>query len=145
MKKVGILGGSGFIGSYITKVFLENGFEVKVSSTHISKKQKYQNLREVGYSKHLQISELNMENKTAVTEFVKECEIVVHGGTHFNSTYKIQKQNYLFSNESYPVSDIGLMLNNKAPINKAKIIYQNAKAARKLKIPFQPALQFLQE
>jgi hypothetical protein len=110
------LGGSGFIGSHITKVFLENGFKVKVSSTDISEKEKYQNLRELSYSKHLQISELNVENKAAVTEFIKECEIVVYGGTHFNSTYKIQKQNYLFSNESYPVSDIGLMLNNKAPI-----------------------------
>jgi len=140
MKKAGIIEGSGFIGSHITKVFLENGFKVKVSSTDISKKEKYRHLRELGYSELLQISELNVENKVAVAEFVKECEIFIHGGTHFNSTYKIQKQNYLFSNESYHVSDIGLMLNNKAPINKAKIIYQNAKAARKLEMPFQPAL-----
>lgn len=39
MKKVGIIGGSGFIGSYITKQFLDNGFEVKVSSTDISKEE----------------------------------------------------------------------------------------------------------
>ena len=46
MKKVGIIGGSGFIGSYITKAFLENGYEVKVSTTDISKKEKYQHLME---------------------------------------------------------------------------------------------------
>nr|WP_228122761.1 NAD-dependent epimerase/dehydratase family protein [Oceanihabitans sp. IOP_32] len=44
MKKVGIIGGSGFIGSHITKIFLENGFEVKVSTTDISNENKYQHL-----------------------------------------------------------------------------------------------------
>jgi len=309
MKTVGILGGSGFIGSYITKTFLENGYEVKVSSTDISKKGKYQHLMELGYSEHLHISEVNVENKAALTEFVKECEIVVHGGTPFqldvqdpktelfdptikgtenfleviqrstgikkvifiasvaayntnfplpadgktptdifsetddpfmseeghpyaqakfiaqrtvekfidensnldfeittvspvavmgkalsnreDSTsvglqflfkYKIapnpfiqmfydndvefaivdvkdvaqsvynaatmnglHNKNYLLSSESYPVSDIRLMLNGLAPKNKAKIIYQNTRAARELGIPFQPALSFLQE
>jgi len=40
MKKAGIIGGSGFIGSYITKEFLNNGFEVKVSATDITKERK---------------------------------------------------------------------------------------------------------
>ena len=39
MKKAGIIGGAGFIGSYITKEFLENGFTVKVSVTDISKQE----------------------------------------------------------------------------------------------------------
>jgi len=76
MKKVGISGVSGFIESYITKAFLENGYEVKVSSTDISKKENYQHLMELGYSEHLHISEVNVENKAALTEFVKECEIL---------------------------------------------------------------------
>ena len=63
MKKAGIIGGSGFIGSYITKRFLENGFEVKVSATNISKKDKYQHLMNFDYSDHLYISELNVEDK----------------------------------------------------------------------------------
>ncbi|HEY9184920.1 MAG TPA: NAD-dependent epimerase/dehydratase family protein [Salegentibacter sp.] len=37
MKTVGIIGGSGFIGSYITRKFLQEGFEVKVSVTDINK------------------------------------------------------------------------------------------------------------
>ena len=41
MKKVGIIGGAGFIGSYNTKKFLEEGYQVKVSATDISKKEKY--------------------------------------------------------------------------------------------------------
>lgn len=309
MKKVGILGGSGFIGSYITKTFLENGYEVKVSSTDISKKEKYQHLIELGYSEHLHISEVNVENKPALTEFVKECEIIVHGGTPFKldvqdpktelfdptikgtenfleviqrspgikkvifiasvaayntnfpmpadgktpidtysetddpfmskeshpyaqakfmaqrrvekfigensnldfeittvspvmvmgkslsnredststgmqflfkykiapnpfvqmlydndvefaivdvkdvaqsvynaaTIYGLHNKNYFLSSESYPVSDLYLMLNDLAPKNKAKIIYQNTRAASELGIPFQPALSFLQE
>ena len=83
MKKVGIIGGSGFIGSHITKRFLENGFEVKVSATDISKQEKYQHLMELDHSDHLYISELNVENKTQLKEFVKDCDIVIHGGTPF--------------------------------------------------------------
>jgi dihydroflavonol-4-reductase len=41
MKKVGIIGGAGFIGSYNTKKFLAEGYQVKVSATDISKKEKY--------------------------------------------------------------------------------------------------------
>ena len=44
MKKIGIIGGSGFIGSYITKKFLEEGFYVKVSSTDILNEEKYKHL-----------------------------------------------------------------------------------------------------
>jgi nucleoside-diphosphate-sugar epimerase len=40
MKKVGIIGGSGFIGSYNTQKFLDEGYKVKVSTTDISKKEK---------------------------------------------------------------------------------------------------------
>jgi hypothetical protein len=57
----------------------------------------------------------------------------------------LHNKNYLLSSESYPVSDISLMLNGLAPNNKAKIIYQNTRAASELGIPFQPALSFLQE
>ena len=41
MKKVGIIGASGFIGSYVTKQFLESGFLVKASITDLSRTQKY--------------------------------------------------------------------------------------------------------
>jgi dihydroflavonol-4-reductase len=83
MKKVGIIGGSGFIGSYITKRFLENGFEVKVSTTDISKHEKYEHLMSLNFSDHLYISELNVEDKAQLKEFVKDCDMVIHGGTPF--------------------------------------------------------------
>ncbi len=88
MKKVGIIGGSGFIGSHITKRFLDNGFEVKVSSTNISKQEKYQHLMELNYSDHLYISELNVEDEKQLKDFVKDCDIIIHGGTPFQLDFK---------------------------------------------------------
>ena len=44
MKKVGIIGGSGFIGSYNTQKFLDEGYSVKASTTDISQKDKYKHL-----------------------------------------------------------------------------------------------------
>ena len=61
MKKAGIIGGAGFIGSYITKEFLENGFTVKVSVTDISKQAKYQHLTELELSGNLYITEMKVE------------------------------------------------------------------------------------
>lgn len=92
MKKVGIIGGSGFIGSYITKVFLNKGFEVKVSATDITKEDKYQHLMEFSESDHLYISELNVEDKDALREFIKDCDIVIHGGTPFQLDVKDPKK-----------------------------------------------------
>ncbi len=83
MKKVGIIGGSGFIGSHITKRFLEAGYKVKVSATDISKKEKYTHLMQLHNSENLYVSELNVENKAALQDFVKDCDIVIHGGTPF--------------------------------------------------------------
>ncbi|MCF8272565.1 MAG: NAD-dependent epimerase/dehydratase family protein [Flavobacteriaceae bacterium] len=88
MKKVGIIGGSGFIGSYITKQFLENGFEVKVSATNISREDKYEHLMTLKNAKNLYVSELNVENKAALKDFVKDCDVVIHGGTPFQLDVK---------------------------------------------------------
>lgn len=83
MKKVGIIGGSGFIGSYITKQFLKKGFEVKVSATDITREDKYEHLMALNNAENLYISELNVENKAALKDFVKDCDIVIHSGTPF--------------------------------------------------------------
>jgi len=309
MKRVGIIGGSGFIGSYITRKFLKEGYSVKVSVTDIKKSEKFRHLFKLKNSDNLNISAMKVEDTKDLEDFIDDCDILIHGGTPFqldvkdpktdlfdptiigtenfleaiSSSSSLEKvvfiasvaafntnfpmpaggktpsdtycetddpfiseeghpyaqakfiaqrtvekfiaensnldfeittvspvmvmgkalsnredststglqylfknriapnpfiemlyendtefalvavrdvargvfkaattsglhgENYLLSSESYPVSDIGLMLNNKAPKNKAKIIYQNAKAARKLGIPFQPALRFLQK
>ena len=88
MKKVGIIGGSGFIGSYNTQKFLNEGYNVKVSTTDISKKEKYEHLLSLKNAEHLQIVQLDVENKTALIDFLQGCEIVIHGGTPFQLDVK---------------------------------------------------------
>jgi dihydroflavonol-4-reductase len=83
MKKIGIIGGSGFIGSYVTKQFLDHGFDVKVSTTDISRQEKYQHLMKFNHSETLQICEMNVEDRSSLEEFISDCDIVVHGGTPF--------------------------------------------------------------
>jgi len=88
MKKVGIIGGSGFIGSYNTQKFLKEGYKVKVSATDISKKEKYQHLLSLKNADNLEIAPLNVEDKSELTDFIKDCEIVIHGGTPFQLEVK---------------------------------------------------------
>lgn len=83
MKTVGIIGGSGFIGSFTTKRFLEEGYNVKVSVTDIKKSEKYQHLFNLENSDNLNISPLKVEDLEALKDFIGDCEILVHGGTPF--------------------------------------------------------------
>ena len=55
MQTIGIIGGSGFIGSYITKIFLEENYKVKVSTTDISNKNKYEHLQTLTNADNLEI------------------------------------------------------------------------------------------
>jgi dihydroflavonol-4-reductase len=83
MKKVGIIGGSGFIGSYNTQKFLNEGYKVKVSATELNKNEKYQHLLNLKNAENLEIAQLDVENKSELIDFLKDCEIVIHGGTPF--------------------------------------------------------------
>lgn len=83
MKTVGIIGGSGFIGSHTTKKFLKEGYNVKVSVTDIKKSEKYKHLFNLENSDNLNISTLKVEDYETLKDFISDCEIVVHGGTPF--------------------------------------------------------------
>ncbi|WP_373522185.1 NAD-dependent epimerase/dehydratase family protein, partial [Aquiflexum sp.] len=93
MKTVGIIGGSGFIGSYNTQKFLNEGYKVKVSTTDISKKEKYEHLLSLKNAENLEIAQLDVENKQELLDFLKDCNIVIHGGTPFQLDVKdLQKE-----------------------------------------------------
>jgi nucleoside-diphosphate-sugar epimerase len=83
MGKVAIIGGSGFIGSYITQKFLAKNFKVKVSATDLTKKEKYQHLMNLANADNLEISSLNTQDITALKTFIRDCEILIHCGTPF--------------------------------------------------------------
>ncbi len=88
---VGIIGGSGFIGSYNTKKFLSKGYRVKASVTDLSKKEKYAHLHQLPNAENLEIVQLNVEHKSQLESFLKGCHIVVHGGTPFQLDVKDPK------------------------------------------------------
>ncbi len=88
MQTVGIIGGSGFIGSHVTKKFLTEGFKVKVSSTDIGNKSKYEHLLDLENAQSLEICSLDLRQKETIGAFVKDCEIIVHAGTPFQLDIK---------------------------------------------------------
>jgi len=88
MKTAGIIGGSGYIGSYVTKTFLENGFSVRVSATDIKKKKKYSHLKTLAGAKNLDIIPLDTRDIDSLRSFIDGCDIVVHGGTPFQLEVK---------------------------------------------------------
>ena len=83
MKKVGIIGGAGFIGSYVTKQFLENGFKVKVSALDISNKEKYAHLSTLPHAENMELAPLDVQNLDQLKAFAAGCDILVHSGTPF--------------------------------------------------------------
>jgi nucleoside-diphosphate-sugar epimerase len=83
MQTVGITGGAGFIGSYVTKQFLENGYQVKVSATNISNKEKYAHLSALKNAENMELAPLDVQNLGQLKAFAAGCDILVHCGTPF--------------------------------------------------------------
>ena len=121
MKTVGIIGGSGFIGSYVTRQFLNNGFKVKVSTTDLSKKEKYQHLHKLYNADQLTIKELNVENKAQLEDFAKDCEILVHSGTPFQLDFKDAKTE-LFDPTIKGTENFLEVVNNTPSVKKVVLI-----------------------
>ncbi len=88
MQTIGIIGGAGFIGSHVTKKFLEEGYQVKVSSTDLSNTGKYAHLQAFENAENLTVCACDVRDKAALKSFVEGCEVVVHGGTPFNLDVK---------------------------------------------------------
>jgi len=83
MQTVGIIGGAGFIGSYVTKQFLENGYRAKVSATDISNTAKYAHLSALPHAENMELAPLDVQHLEQLKAFATGCDILVHGGTPF--------------------------------------------------------------
>lgn len=77
MKKVGVIGGLGFIESEIISLLLQKQFDVKVSTEDISKKENYQHLMELDHAEHLHVCEINSTTKSDIQQFSKDCDYVI--------------------------------------------------------------------
>ena len=84
MQTAGIIGGAGFIGSYVTRKFLAEGYDVRVSVRDLAKKAKYDHLDQLENAvHHLDIVAMDVQDETALRDFLSGCDIVVHSGTPF--------------------------------------------------------------
>ncbi|AHM58797.1 NAD-dependent epimerase/dehydratase [Flammeovirgaceae bacterium 311] len=82
-KTVSIIGGCGFLGSYVTKKFLAEGYTVKASTRNKNQPGGFQHLLEIGGDRPLELVEMDVLNADEVVQFVKGSEVVVHCGTPF--------------------------------------------------------------
>lgn len=83
MKTVGIIGGAGFIGSYVTKRFLDENFRIRVSSTDITNRGKYDHLYTLANAGNLTVCPLDLQQPDTIDTFVAGCDIIIHAGTPF--------------------------------------------------------------
>lgn len=120
-KRVGIIGGSGFIGSYNTKKFLEEGYLVRVSSTDLSNESKYDHLKQLPNANNLEIVSLNVKDKNKLSKFVNGCQIVVHGGTPFQLDVE-DPQKDLFEPTIKGTENFLEVINNTPGIEKVIVI-----------------------
>src|SRR5690606_19104488 len=68
--------------------YLHKCYDIKISTTDISKKEKNEHLMNLKNSDHLYLSELKMEDKSLLKEFVKNCDIIIHSATPFQLDFK---------------------------------------------------------
>lgn len=83
MKNAGIIGGSEFIGNYITLKFLAEGYRVKVQ---VSEKEKIKNdsvFKRISANINLKISQTELTNEQQIQEFITDCDVLVHCGQPF--------------------------------------------------------------
>ena len=84
MPTVGIIGGAGFIGSYVTRKFLAEGYNVRVSVRDLANKARYDHLYQLeNAATHLSIVEMDVQDEAALRAFLPGCDIVIHSGTPF--------------------------------------------------------------
>ncbi|WP_040250784.1 hypothetical protein [Psychroserpens mesophilus] len=77
MKKVGVIGGSGFIESDVISLLLLHNFNIKVSTIDISIKENYEHLMELDHSENLYVCEIDTQQKSAISNFTKDCDLVI--------------------------------------------------------------------
>ncbi|CAN5445353.1 NAD-dependent epimerase/dehydratase family protein [soil metagenome] len=136
MKKVGIIGGSGFIGSHVTKKFLAENFKVKVSSTDIDNKSKYEHLLKLDKAEQLEIYPIDLTQPESIGAFVKDCEIIVHAGTPFQLDVK-DPQTELFDPTVKGTQNFLEVIKNTEGIKK--VIFIASVASWNTSFPMTPA------
>ena len=136
MQTIGIIGGSGFIGSWVTKLFLEENYKVKVSSTDITNKTKYEHLQALANAANLEVCAMDVLDIPSVEAFVEGCDIIVHAGTPFMLDVK-DPQKELFEPTVKGTENFLEIIAKTAGIKK--VIFVASVAAFNTSFPMAPA------
>jgi dihydroflavonol-4-reductase len=136
MKTVGIIGGSGFIGSHVTKKFLKENYRVKVSSTNMDDKSKYAHLSELENAANLEICPLDLRQPATIAGFVEGCQMIIHSGTPFQLDVK-DPQTELFEPTVNGTNHFLSVIKNMPGIEK--VVFIASVAAWNTSYPLNPA------
>lgn len=136
METVGIIGGSGFIGSHVTQKFLEEGYKVKVSTTDISNREKYGHLSALKNAANMEMQPLDLRDAASIDVFLQDCDIVIHGGTPFMLDIK-DPQTELFEPTIKGTENFLALLKKHSRIRK--VIFIASVAAWNTSFPMPPA------
>ncbi|MFW6246010.1 MAG: NAD-dependent epimerase/dehydratase family protein [Tangfeifania sp.] len=80
MKNAAIIGGSNFIGNYITLKFLAEDYHVKVQ---VPEKEKIKNdsvFKRISANRNLEVCPLELTNLKQINKFINDCEVAIHCG-----------------------------------------------------------------
>jgi nucleoside-diphosphate-sugar epimerase len=85
LKPVLVTGGTGYLASWIVKLLLEDGLEVRTTVRNLAQKEKYAHLTALAENKNgkLQFFEADLLKKGSFDAAVSGCELVIHTASPF--------------------------------------------------------------
>jgi len=80
VKRVGLIGGEDFIGCYVALKYLAEDFQVRIPKIYHKRKTNLNSLSGIYSNKNLELVKTNMDEISEVTEFMQNCDFIVHCG-----------------------------------------------------------------
>ena len=80
MKKAAIIGGSEFIGCYITLKFLAENYNVRMQVHPLLRKENIFSLQTLTANQNLEVFRADPGNRDDMIRFVRDCETIIHCG-----------------------------------------------------------------
>jgi len=88
MKSAGIIGGSEFIGNYITLKFLAEDYCIKVQVPENEKIKNDSLFKRISANRNLEVCPVELTNSQQITKFIENCEVLIHCGHPFQLDIK---------------------------------------------------------
>ena len=97
MKKVLVTGGTGYVGSWVTRFLLEAGYDVQLAGRNPNNSKKYAALKEIAQRSNgnLTVWEADLLQEGSYDQPMKGCEVVFHIASPFSIKVKDPKRDLL--------------------------------------------------